>query len=68
MTLINTILEVQPRSSARGGGKSNDEIVHELADSILSKIPGERETHVNTHTHPRLDLFWCFYGLMFALV
>uniref|UniRef100_A0A4W5QNL0 Uncharacterized protein n=1 Tax=Hucho hucho TaxID=62062 RepID=A0A4W5QNL0_9TELE len=43
MTLINTILEVQPRSSARGGGKSNDEIVHELADSILAKIPGERE-------------------------
>uniref|UniRef100_A0A8K9XJ36 Dynein, axonemal, heavy chain 6 n=1 Tax=Oncorhynchus mykiss TaxID=8022 RepID=A0A8K9XJ36_ONCMY len=39
MTLINTILEVQPRSSARGGGKSNDEIVHELADSILAKIP-----------------------------
>ncbi|XP_067106416.1 dynein axonemal heavy chain 6 [Osmerus mordax] len=39
MTLINTILEVQPRSSARGGAKSNDEIVHELADSILAKIP-----------------------------
>uniref|UniRef100_A0A4W5KGE0 Dynein heavy chain ATP-binding dynein motor region domain-containing protein n=1 Tax=Hucho hucho TaxID=62062 RepID=A0A4W5KGE0_9TELE len=43
MTLINTILEVQPRSSARGGGKSNDEIVHKLANSILAKIPGERE-------------------------
>uniref|UniRef100_A0A4W5JWR8 Dynein heavy chain AAA lid domain-containing protein n=1 Tax=Hucho hucho TaxID=62062 RepID=A0A4W5JWR8_9TELE len=39
MTLINTILEVQPRSSARGGGKSNDEIVHKLANSILAKIP-----------------------------
>ncbi|KAJ8402442.1 hypothetical protein AAFF_G00369310 [Aldrovandia affinis] len=38
-TVINTILEVQPRSSAQGGGKSNDEIVHELADSILSKVP-----------------------------
>ncbi len=40
MTLINTILEVQPRSSAAGGGKSNDEVVHELADSILARIPG----------------------------
>ncbi|XP_072525800.1 dynein axonemal heavy chain 6 [Salminus brasiliensis] len=39
LTVINTILEVQPRSSAGGGGKSNDEVVHELADSILAKIP-----------------------------
>nr|XP_055061459.1 dynein axonemal heavy chain 6 isoform X1 [Misgurnus anguillicaudatus] len=39
MTLIGTILEVQPRSSSAGGGKSNDEVVHELADSILARIP-----------------------------
>ncbi|XP_017317258.1 dynein axonemal heavy chain 6 isoform X2 [Ictalurus punctatus] len=39
LTLINTILEVQPRSSAAAGGKSNDEVVLELADSILNKIP-----------------------------
>ncbi|KAL6467190.1 hypothetical protein MHYP_G00249940 [Metynnis hypsauchen] len=39
LTVINTILEVQPRSTAAGGGKSNDEVVHELADSILAKIP-----------------------------
>ncbi|KAM9330540.1 dynein axonemal heavy chain 6 [Gastrophryne carolinensis] len=38
-TLINTILEVQPRSTAQGAGKSNDEIVRELAASILSKLP-----------------------------
>ncbi|XP_066516038.1 dynein axonemal heavy chain 6 isoform X2 [Hoplias malabaricus] len=38
-TVINTILEVQPRTSAVGGGKSNDQVVHELADSILSRIP-----------------------------
>jgi len=37
--LINTILDVQPRVSSGGGGKSNDEIVFELADSILSKLP-----------------------------
>lgn len=39
-TLITTILDVQPRSTAQGSGKSNDEIVEELATSILAKIPG----------------------------
>uniref|UniRef100_A0A803U0S0 Dynein axonemal heavy chain 6 n=1 Tax=Anolis carolinensis TaxID=28377 RepID=A0A803U0S0_ANOCA len=39
-TLINTILDVQPRSTTQGTGKSNDEIVEELATSILAKIPG----------------------------
>uniref|UniRef100_A0A803T305 AAA+ ATPase domain-containing protein n=1 Tax=Anolis carolinensis TaxID=28377 RepID=A0A803T305_ANOCA len=38
-TLINTILDVQPRSTTQGTGKSNDEIVEELATSILAKIP-----------------------------
>ena len=36
--LIFTILDVQPRISSGGGGKSNDEIVYELADSILGKL------------------------------
>ena len=38
--MINTILEVQPRSSNQGGGKSNDELVLELARSILAQVPG----------------------------
>ncbi|XP_069834127.1 dynein axonemal heavy chain 6 [Dendropsophus ebraccatus] len=38
-TLVNTILDVQPRSTSQGAGKSNDEIVGELAASILSKLP-----------------------------
>lgn len=38
-TLINTILEVQPRLTSSGGGKTSDEIVYELAESILSKVP-----------------------------
>ena len=37
--LVNQILEVQPRMASSGGGKSNDEIVNELAESILYKIP-----------------------------
>uniref|UniRef100_A0A8C5DEH4 Dynein heavy chain n=1 Tax=Gouania willdenowi TaxID=441366 RepID=A0A8C5DEH4_GOUWI len=39
-TLINTILEVNPRSSASLGEKSNDDIVSELAELILTKLPG----------------------------
>ncbi|XP_037101848.1 dynein heavy chain 6, axonemal [Syngnathus acus] len=39
MILINTILDVNPRSSAQLGAKSNDEIVCELADAILAKLP-----------------------------
>nr|XP_015200901.1 PREDICTED: dynein heavy chain 6, axonemal [Lepisosteus oculatus] len=50
VTLINTILEVQPRSSAQGAGKSNDEIVQELADSILSKIPEKLEMEEASET------------------
>ncbi|KAK3599709.1 hypothetical protein CHS0354_037182 [Potamilus streckersoni] len=37
-SLIFTILDVQPRLSSGGGGKSNDEIVYELAESILGKV------------------------------
>ncbi|XP_070782457.1 dynein axonemal heavy chain 6 [Enoplosus armatus] len=39
MTLINTILDVNPRSSASHGAKSNDDIVCELAESILAILP-----------------------------
>ncbi|CAB1420450.1 unnamed protein product [Pleuronectes platessa] len=39
MGLINTILDVNPRSSALDGAKSSDEIVYELAEAILAKIP-----------------------------
>ena len=38
-TLVNTVLDVQPRLASSGGGKTNDEIVYELADNILAKIP-----------------------------
>ena len=38
-TLIHTVLEVQPRLASGGGGKTNDEIVYELAENILNKVP-----------------------------
>ncbi|XP_075463117.1 dynein axonemal heavy chain 6 isoform X2 [Ascaphus truei] len=49
-TLINTILDVQPRSTARGAGKSNDEIVSELATSILSKLPDKLDMDTASET------------------
>ena len=36
---MSTILEVQPRTASSGGGKTNDEIVYELAESVLQKLP-----------------------------
>jgi len=32
------MLEVQPRLSSGGGGKTNDEIVQDLAENILEKL------------------------------
>lgn len=37
--LIYQILDVQPRTAGSSGGKTSDEIVYELAESILGKIP-----------------------------
>ncbi|KAF6769074.1 hypothetical protein AHF37_12596 [Paragonimus kellicotti] len=37
--LISTVLSVQPRVSTGGTGKTNDDVVYELADSILGKLP-----------------------------
>lgn len=37
--MIHKILDVQPRMASSSGGKTSDEIVDELAQSILSKIP-----------------------------
>ena len=38
-SLITAVLEVQPRLASGGSGKTSDEIVYELAESILSKLP-----------------------------
>lgn len=38
---MNTIIGVQPRIRATGGGKTSDEMVFELADNILEKLPDE---------------------------
>ena len=35
---MTTILDMQPRTGGSAGGKSSDEIVYELAESILDKL------------------------------
>lgn len=37
--MLRAILEVQPRMSTSGSGKTSDEIVYELSESILDKLP-----------------------------
>lgn len=37
--LVRSVLEVQPRMSTGGSGKTSDEIVYDLAESILGKLP-----------------------------
>lgn len=49
-TLINTILEVQPRSSAGGQGKSNDEIVQELVASVRARVPEKLDMETATES------------------
>ncbi|XP_065178852.1 dynein axonemal heavy chain 6-like [Sycon ciliatum] len=38
-SLVGTILDVQPRLGGGGGGKTSDEVVFELADSVLGRLP-----------------------------
>jgi dynein heavy chain len=37
--LMFTVLDVQPRLASSGGGLTNDDIVYELAQSVLDKLP-----------------------------
>ena len=36
---MHTVLEVQPRMASSGVGKTSDEIVFELSESILKRLP-----------------------------
>ena len=54
--MINTILDVQPRLASSGGGKTNDEIVYELAGNIFNKIPDKLD--IDTAL-PEMFEVWC---------
>lgn len=50
VTLMNAILDISPRSAAHCGAKSDDEMVCELAESILAKLPGTLHVGPNKHS------------------
>ncbi|XP_071942686.1 dynein axonemal heavy chain 6-like [Antedon mediterranea] len=45
-SMIDTILEVQPRLASGGSGKTNDDIVYELAENILGKLPEKLDIEI----------------------
>ncbi|XP_033099985.1 dynein heavy chain 6, axonemal-like [Anneissia japonica] len=45
-SMIDTILEVQPRLASGGSGKTNDDIVYELAENILGKVPEKLDIEI----------------------
>jgi dynein heavy chain len=47
--LLDTVISVQPRASVSGGGKSSDEIVFDLANDMLTRIPDKIDT---SNSHP----------------
>ncbi len=62
--LIMTVLEVQPRMASSGGGKTSDEIVYDLAENILNRIPEKLDIETAS---PELfevstGLWWDRYG------
>ncbi|ERL87542.1 hypothetical protein D910_04933 [Dendroctonus ponderosae] len=55
-TVIRTIMECQPRSDGGGEGKSSDEIVYELADSVINAIiPQIQSEEVNIYLFKKDD-------------
>ncbi len=59
---MSTILDMQPRQSGGGGGKSSDDIVYELADSIMSRVMEKLELE-----NARPDLFEVTKALKLSL-
>ena len=43
-TFMSTIIDIQPRAVGGKGGKSTDEIVNEVADTILGKVMDKVDT------------------------
>ena len=37
--MVLTILNVQPRVSTVAGGKTSDEVIHELAEKLMDETP-----------------------------
>lgn len=55
--LIYTVLDVQPRLASSGGGMTNDEIVYELAQSVLDKLPEVLD--IDQANPTMFEVCWC---------
>lgn len=68
--LITAVLEVQPRLASGGSGKTSDEIVYELADSILSKLPAllDMEKADKSMFEARTSLVFYMYIILLVML
>ena len=58
---MNTILDMQPRLGSGGSGKSNDDIVYELADSILEKLMDKLDLEAGKQEMFEVGTFFTMY-------
>ena len=61
-SLIYQILDVQPRMATSSGGKTSDEIVNELAENVMSKIPDKLD--IDTALPELFEVIICMCGLI----
>ena len=64
--VLDTILNIQPKDSAAGGGETRESIVRRQADDMLSKLPSDyipHEVQYSCHVpvHSQLYIYWCMF-------